>query len=88
MNNDIIFGKPLGPRVSTVEPIGNYKLALTFTNGEQRIFDAKPLLSMNVFKLLQNREIFNSVKVSHGSILWPNGIDYCPDTLYQESTLR
>ena len=27
----------------------------------------------------------NEVKVFMGSITWPNGQDFCPDTLYEES---
>lgn len=84
--NDIIYGEPLGPRVTAVSPLEDYKLLLTFNNGERRMFDAKPLLSMKVFKPLQNKHFFKSVKVSYGSIWWPQDIDYCPDTLYAEST--
>jgi hypothetical protein len=83
--DDIINGDPLGPRVTDVKPIDEYKLFLTFTNGEQRIFDVKPLLSMDVFKPLANKSFFQSVKTAYGSVLWPQDIDYCPDTLYEES---
>ena len=85
MQENIILGEPLGPRVTAVSPLEDYKLALTFTNGEHRIFDAKPLLSMGVFSTLKNKQIFDSVKVAYGSVLWPRDIDYCPDTLYAES---
>ena len=84
--DNIIYGEALGPRVSAVSPMSNYELLLTFDNGEKRIFDVKPLLSMKVFKPLQNNTFFKSVKVAYGSVLWPNDIDYCPDTLYSEST--
>ena len=80
------YGKPIGPRVTSVSPMEEFKLLLTFNNSERRIFDAKPLFSYGVFKPLQNKAFFESVKAAHGSILWPNDIDYCPDTLYMEST--
>ena len=83
--DDIISGSPLGPRVTTATPIDDYKLLLSFTNGEQRIFDAKPLLEISVFKPLANKPFFQSVKVAYGSVMWPQDIDYCPDTLYTES---
>jgi len=86
--NDIISGSPLGPRVTTVIPTDDYKLLLTFTNGERRIFDAKPLLDMAVFKPLLNKSFFQSVKVAYGTVIWPQDIDYCPDTLYSESVLE
>ena len=83
--DDIISGIPLGPRVIDVVPLDDYKLLLTFTSGERRKFDAKPLLGMAVFEPLNNKSFFQSVKVAYGSILWPQDIDYCPDTLYMES---
>ena len=83
--DNIIYGEPLLPRVKTVQPLDDYKLLLTFDNEEQRIFDVKPLLSIKVFSALKNKQLFDSVKVSHGSILWADDIDYCPDTLYIES---
>jgi hypothetical protein len=66
-------------------PLEDHKLDLTFDNGERRIFDAEPLLGMKVFKPLENTGFFNSVKVAYGTVVWPDGIDYCPDTLYAES---
>jgi hypothetical protein len=71
--------------VSEVSPIEDYRLLLTFTNGERRIFNAKPLLSIEAYKPLKNKQLFERVKVAFGSVLWPNDIDYCPDTLYAES---
>jgi hypothetical protein len=80
-----IFGKLLGPRVKAVEPANDYTLRLLFTNGESRVFNAKPLLDMNVYKPLADLSLFKTVKVAYGSILWSDDIDYCPDTLYSES---
>ncbi len=87
MEDKIISGTPLGPRVTEVTPMEDYKLLLTFTNGENRIFDAMPLLDIAVFKPLSNKLFFQSVNVSYGTIVWPQDIDYCPDTLYSESIL-
>ena len=79
---------PLGPRVLAVTPMEDYKLLITFTNGERRIFDAKSLFNLTVFKPLMNKAFFQLVAVDHGAISWPQGIDYCPDTLYVESVLE
>ena len=83
--DEIISGIPLGPRVLAVTPMEDYKLLLTFTNGERRVFDVNPLLEISVFKPLVNKGLFQSVKVAYGTIIWPQNIDYCPDTLYSES---
>ena len=83
--DNIVYGEPLGPRVSEVTPKDDYELLLTFDNGEKRSFDVKPLLEFEVFSPLSNREFFNSVKVEYGTVVWPQDIDYCPDTLYENS---
>jgi len=82
---DIIYGEPLGPRVNSVVPLEDYKLLLTFDNGERRIFDAKRLLDMKAFAPLKNKPFFNLVRIEHDTISWPEDIDYCPDTLYMQS---
>ena len=78
-------GDSLSPRVRAVAPRDDYTLLLTFSNGERRVFDAKPLLDFPVFRSLKNPKFFRMVQVSFGSVAWPNDIDYCPDTLYAES---
>jgi len=85
MIDEIICGEPLGPRVVQVEPTDDYHLYITFTNGEYRVFNAQPLLSLPAFKPLENIEFFRSVKPGYGTIIWPQDIDYCPDTLYEKS---
>lgn len=82
---EIIAGTPLGPRVTSVIPNDSYELLITFNNGEQRKFDATPLLDVNVFEPLKNLSFFKTVKVEFGTVVWPQDIDYCPDTLYAQS---
>jgi len=52
----------MNPRVKNVKPKDNYKLILTFTNGEVKIFDVKPYLGIGIFKELIDVNLFNSVK--------------------------
>ncbi|MBO4438469.1 MAG: DUF2442 domain-containing protein [Spirochaetaceae bacterium] len=82
---DMIKGVKLGPRVTSVIPLENYILKIGFNNNEIRLFDAKKIYNLPCFKPLKQKEIFNTVHVEYGSIAWVNDIDYCPDTLYQES---
>jgi hypothetical protein len=74
----------MNPRVINVKPEQNFKLLITFNNGEKKSFDVKPYLGIGVFKELQDVSLFNSVKPFLGSIQWANGLDLCPDTLYLE----
>ncbi|MCL2615853.1 MAG: DUF2442 domain-containing protein [Dehalococcoidia bacterium] len=85
MQDTIIHGQPLGPRVISVTPTDDYKLEIEFDNGERRIFDATQLLSMKVFAPLRSKAFFKLVRVEYGSIAWPEDLDYCPDTLYMQS---
>jgi len=77
----------MNPRVIAVSPKRNYRLHLQFDNGEYRIFDVSPYLERGIFKELKSLEMFNSVKVSDGTVQWQNEADFCPDTLYVESIL-
>ena len=77
--------EPLGPRVISVHALPDYQLALVFDNGEHRTFDASPLLDYPVFSPLRSEAFFRLVRVQYGTVCWPGDIDYCPDTLYQQS---
>ncbi|MCA0388775.1 MAG: DUF2442 domain-containing protein [Bacteroidetes bacterium] len=48
----------MNPRVASVKTLEGDKLLLTFTKGEQRIFDMAPYLEIGIFKEL--KEISNS----------------------------
>ncbi|MBN1197707.1 MAG: DUF2442 domain-containing protein [Bacteroidales bacterium] len=58
---------------------------MTFSNGEEKIFDVTPYLETGLFRELKDPTVFNSVHPFLGSIQWNNGLDLCPDTLYLES---
>ena len=75
----------MNPRVKTVEPQPDYRLRITFTNGEVRVFDVKPYLDTGVFQALRDPAMFNTVRPLLGSIQWQNEADLCPDTLYEQS---
>jgi len=49
------------------------------------MFDVKPYFKFDLFKELQNQNLFNKVYVAGLSVEWPNGIDICPDELYYDS---
>ena len=85
LDDEIIYGKPLNPRVTAVVPNDDYTLTLTFTNGEVRVYDMRPWLDKGVFRDLQNIGYFRCVRLGGGSIQWPREQDVCPDMLYEES---
>jgi len=75
----------MNPRVKHVQPLENFRLRLTFANGEKRLFDVSPYLAYPAFKRLVNPAFFSLVFADHGTVVWPDNIDLCPDTLYLDS---
>lgn len=72
----------LRPKPVIVKPLENYFLFIKFDNGEQKLFDVKPLINGQWFGQLKNPSIFNTVKISGNTVEWINGQDICPDDLY------
>ncbi|MEI2737150.1 MAG: DUF2442 domain-containing protein [Chitinophagaceae bacterium] len=75
----------MNPRISEVAPTDDYKLRLTFTNGERGIYDCTGLLNFGVFRELGDKNYFKQARVSDGTVVWPHEQDICPDTLYLDS---
>ncbi len=73
------------PSVKNVKPLKKNILLLNFDNGEVKIFDMKPYLDQGLFKELNDESIFNSVHVSFDTVEWSNGVDICPEILYEQS---
>lgn len=72
--------------VIDVEPLSDYRLRLTFENGEKRIFDVTPYLDKGIFQELKNEEKFRTVRVRFDSIEWCNQADLDPEFLFEKST--
>ena len=75
----------MNPRIKEVITTKDYKLKLTFTNGEKGIYDCSGLLNFGVFQELKDKSYFKQVRVLHGTVTWPHEQDICPDTLYIDS---
>jgi len=76
----------MNPRVKAVVPRDDYRLEITFTNGEVGIFDCGHLLTFGVFREFEDIRYFRQACVAHGTVVWPHEQDICPDTLYEDST--
>lgn len=75
----------MNPRVKSVKTLPHYQLEVTFDDGQVREFDVKPYLDKGFFGELKDEAYFNSVTVSMGTVQWPHGQDFCPDTLFEDS---
>jgi hypothetical protein len=78
------------PRVTAVRWLVEYRLELTFSDGSRGQVDFGPRVvgRGGVFAPLENPAFFRRVQVDPdaGTLVWPNGVDFCPDVLYHEAT--
>jgi hypothetical protein len=74
------------PRIKCVRHIADYRLELTFKDGSTAELDLTHRIAGRggVFRPLQDVEFFKRVRVDSeaGTLVWPNGVDFCPDDLY------
>ncbi|MCD8147987.1 MAG: DUF2442 domain-containing protein [Clostridiales bacterium] len=81
----LVKAKPLRPTATSVETLENYRLLVTFDNGEQRIYDVRNLIKGDWFGKLKDPDYFRTVHVAGLSVEWADGQDVCPDDLYDSS---
>ncbi|MCX7424068.1 MAG: DUF2442 domain-containing protein [Planctomycetia bacterium] len=76
--------------VTRVRVLDGYRLELTFSDGVRGVVDlANRIVGRGgVFAPLEAPEFFRLVVVHNelGTILWPNGADFCPDLLHRWAT--
>lgn len=76
-------------RIKAVEYLGEYRLALTFSDGTRAEIDFREKIvgRGGVFTPLEDQRVFKQVAVDLevGTIVFPGEIDFCPDTLYEEA---
>lgn len=71
--------------VKDVKPQSNYMLAITFENGEKKLYDARPLLEKKMFNKLKNLSFFMQAKAQYGTVAWDDETDIAPEHLYNTS---
>lgn len=67
-----------------------YVICVRFADGVEGTIDLSPLIGHGVFAQLADQDIFAQVHVdpiTH-TVAWPQGIDLCPDTLYEDIRSR
>ncbi len=77
--------KQIRPYAVTVKPLEDYRLELTFDNGETRIFDVKPYIKGSFMGELADQSYFTAVRIGGLSVEWPHEQDLCPDDIYYNS---
>ncbi len=72
-------------KITDVEYLGEYKLELSFDNGESGIVDLKSVLDTGLYKSLRDKNVFIQFGLINGTIEWVNGADLAPEFLYNLS---
>jgi len=75
----------LSPRVISVKPLPDYKLYLTFENGEEKIFDVRPYMEGDWYGKLRQSDFFQTVHADGHGVVWADGQDIAPHELYENS---
>ena len=71
--------------VCVAEAKPDYTLNLTFSNGERRLYDAKPLLEYALFAPLRDLSFFMRAHCDGGTVVWNEELDIAPESLYEKS---
>jgi Protein of unknown function (DUF2442) len=78
------------PRITDVSHMKDYELEVSFSDGTVAVLDFRDRIvgRSGVFKPLESIAAFSQVAVDReaGTLVWPNGVDFCPDVLYAEAT--
>ena len=69
-------------KVSNAEYLDNYRIKLTFNNGETKTVDLQNELNGSVYKPLHQLDYFKNFRVPYNTVEWANGADYAPEYLY------
>ena len=73
------------PSVASVQAADDHRLILSFGNGERRVFDVAPLLTIGRFRELASPDVFKRVRVAFDTVEWENGLDLDPEYVYERS---
>jgi len=72
-------------RVKTVKALDGYKLAIEFRDGKRGVFDCMPYRDYECLAGIWGEGVFGQVVADHGTVMWPDGSDLCPDEVYDKT---
>ncbi len=78
--------RPTAPwRVQEVKALPDDRLFVRFIDGLRGIVDLSALIASpnaGVFARLQDRSLFEQVRVEMGAVVWPGDLDLAPDAMH------
>ena len=71
-------------RILDVQVVAPYTLVVAFDDGTRQEIDLEPVLHGEMYGPLRQPELFAAVTVDPeaGTVVWPNGADFDPETLH------
>lgn len=87
ISNDVCYAGEWreGIKVTEAKPLRGGMMLVTFSTGEQRLFDTTRLQG-SAFEPLRDEKVFANPVLFHGVITWNNGeIDIAPEAVYRDS---
>ena len=74
--------------INSAKYLGDYRLELSFSNGEVRVFDAKEFIASHpLFASLQDKQLFSQFQLDGWTVSWQDGrLDIAPEYLYEIGT--
>lgn len=73
------------PLVIRAEYRGGYRIHVMFNDNFEKTIDFSQWLQGPIFEALKDPNYFQRFFIDGGTIVWPNGADIAPETLYEHS---
>lgn len=72
-------------KVLTARYLGDFQVALSFSDGAEGIFDGHALLqrSGSLLEPLRDEAYFRRLFIDAGALCWPNGLELSPARLHE-----
>ena len=71
------------PAVVLAEHRGGFRIHVTFNDSSEGTLDLRQWLDGPIFEPLNDSSYFRRFFVDGGTVVWPNGADSAPETLYE-----
>ena len=71
------------PSVIRAKYDGGFRIHVTFSDNVQSTVDLQSWLEGPIFEQLKDQSYFQRFFIDGGTVVWPNGADIAPETLYE-----
>ena len=76
------------PTVISAEYEGGHRIRISFSEGTVKTLDFRQWLRGPIFEPLKDPSYFRRFFIDAGTVVWPNGADIAPETLFEATGVR